>query len=68
VAGVIVDRHEDIDGLVYDVQHDPLGFVAGELAVLEHPAAQFVTDPAVLAGFGERAVASQLPDFLVAHP
>jgi len=63
VGRVVVELEQDLDGAVDDVEHDPLGVVAGQLAVFEDPSPQQVTDPPVLTSRGGRAVAAQLADY-----
>ncbi|WP_374772088.1 hypothetical protein OG756_02120 [Streptomyces sp. NBC_01310] len=41
-AGVVVDLLEYVDGFVDDAEDDPLGVVAGELAMFEDPAGDLV--------------------------
>ncbi|MFF4966180.1 ketopantoate reductase family protein [Streptomyces sp. NPDC001037] len=67
VGRVVVDGVEERDGLVDDVEHDPFGSLASELAALEDPSAQLVADAAVRAVLGECAVGGEFPYFGVSH-
>ncbi|WP_159107062.1 hypothetical protein [Streptomyces coelicoflavus] len=67
VGRVVVDGGEQRDGSVDNIEHDPFGFLTGQLAALEDPAAQLVADTAVRTVLGERAVGGELPDLGVPH-
>ena len=59
-GGTIVEFEQDLDGSVHDLQHDPLGLVAGELAPFEDPATEFVPRAAMVGRLGDRVVPRRL--------
>src|SRR5260370_32914073 len=60
---VIVDLPEYGDGVVDDPENHPVGLITGQLAALEHAAAQLAADPAVGARGGDRARRGELPPY-----
>jgi hypothetical protein len=56
VSWVVVEFTQNRDRAVDDLQDDPLGLVAGQLASFEDFPADLVADPAVVTGLGECAV------------
>ncbi|MGW1786045.1 hypothetical protein ACWCQQ_44270 [Streptomyces sp. NPDC002143] len=63
VLRAVVDPPKHLDGLVDDLQHDPLSLVPAEFAVSVDASADLVTEAAVVARIGERAIPAEFPHY-----